>query len=671
MRLLWLTDFFPKSENGEITGGVEARCFFVKRHLESRGANVKIIARLTTGKTWLPPSLASVPERIIFTLTSIIKGLQEDFDIVEGTNFATYTSAWLIGFLKSKPVVFWYPDVFLGNWVENTGFSGYIGELVEKIILKLPVKKYIAISKQTREKLIDNGVNPNKIQVIYCGITPATIPKTENIYDVCAVSRMLPYKRLDDLILASNKLQLKTVILGRGPESERLKDLAGSTITFFDYLPKHSDVLRLISSAKVFCHPSKVEGFGISVLEAMNLAKPVVVSDISIMHETTADKGVIFFEPENIKDLGAKLSKILNDRVLYKKKSKEAQARSGLFNWYDISTQTLDLYKNILKPKILITTDAWRPVWGGGQEHILQTVKLLSSKYDIKIVAPKLLPEVHADKNVYRLGAAFRFPNIFGRVSYLFSVFTYQFTNHFDIIHIQSHDTLFLVPFIKFLKPKTKFIFTAHGKPNGWLEKPWRFVVEKSGFNEILTAAKATFPDKTVIGNGVNVDEIDKLPQKKSKNKFILVWVGRKEDPVKGLKFLESTFKNLKPSYPNLRLNIVSNKSHINVIKELKKANLFILSSVSEGLPLTILEAMAAKLPVVTTDVGDAGEIVRRSGGGLVVEPGSSLSLQHGIEKMLKIKNPKNGYEFVKKNYTWIEVADRIDKTYEKALRNS
>jgi glycosyltransferase involved in cell wall biosynthesis len=54
----------------------------------------------------------------------------------------------------------------------------------------------------------------------------------------------------------------------------------------------------------------------------------------------------------------------------------------------------------------------------------------------------------------------------------------------------------------------------------------------------------------------------------------------------------------------------------------LGRVHVGVLTSRSEGLPLALLEYMAAGLPVVVTDVGDAGALVRASGGGQVVAPG-------------------------------------------------
>ena len=54
----------------------------------------------------------------------------------------------------------------------------------------------------------------------------------------------------------------------------------------------------------------------------------------------------------------------------------------------------------------------------------------------------------------------------------------------------------------------------------------------------------------------------------------------------------------------------------------LKAADGFVLSSAWEGMPNTVMEAMASGLPVVATDVGDVRELVEDGVSGWVVPPG-------------------------------------------------
>jgi glycosyltransferase involved in cell wall biosynthesis len=64
-------------------------------------------------------------------------------------------------------------------------------------------------------------------------------------------------------------------------------------------------------------------------------------------------------------------------------------------------------------------------------------------------------------------------------------------------------------------------------------------------------------------------------------------------------------------------------------------ADLAVLPSTGEGLPMSLIEAIAVGTPVVATDVGDVGWLLERSGGGIAVPVGDAAAFERACERVL------------------------------------
>lgn len=67
----------------------------------------------------------------------------------------------------------------------------------------------------------------------------------------------------------------------------------------------------------------------------------------------------------------------------------------------------------------------------------------------------------------------------------------------------------------------------------------------------------------------------------------------------------------------------------------LAKSDVFVMSSTSEGMPIALLEATAAGLPVVVTDVGGCAEVVEQVGHGIVVPTGSESAYASALSQLI------------------------------------
>ena len=74
-------------------------------------------------------------------------------------------------------------------------------------------------------------------------------------------------------------------------------------------------------------------------------------------------------------------------------------------------------------------------------------------------------------------------------------------------------------------------------------------------------------------------------------------------------------------------------------IKYLKAFDIFILPSLKEGLPYTIIEAMVAELPIITTGVGGIPEMIKDNKTGYLIKPKKPNLIREKIEQI--IANPE------------------------------
>ena len=86
--------------------------------------------------------------------------------------------------------------------------------------------------------------------------------------------RQTPYKKIDLAVIACTALSRELIVIGNGPDHDKLRDLAGETIQFLTDATD-ADVVRYVSQARAFIFPG-IDDFGIAAVEALAAGTPVI-----------------------------------------------------------------------------------------------------------------------------------------------------------------------------------------------------------------------------------------------------------------------------------------------------------------------------------------------------------------------------------------------------------
>ena len=137
--------------------------------------------------------------------------------------------------------------------------------------------------------------------------------------------RHVQHKRFDLAIQACNEIQAKLTVVGDGPETPRLKAMAGPTVKFVGR-PSDKDMVNHISKAEAFVFPNE-EDFGIVAVEAQAAGTPVIAYRAGGSLDTVAEGTTgEFFDEQTVECLAEKLKnfnyKLYNRQAILKNAEK-------------------------------------------------------------------------------------------------------------------------------------------------------------------------------------------------------------------------------------------------------------------------------------------------------------------------------------------------------------
>lgn len=263
-------------------------------------------------------------------------------------------------------------------------FPGYLNNWRKKIYQKMTecaigkADKIITVSHRTEKDLVQKlHIDPKKITVNYIDVDeiykkPVETQHASSVLEKYKLEKGYIYtggglevRKNTESVLRAYKIILDkydhTIDLPQLVVSGKLMPQLAPLVTdveqlvegldikkyvqLLDYVPQE-DLPALYCGASMFVYPSFYEGFGLPVLEAMNVGTPVITSKISSLPEVGGD-AVLYCHPEDVDDLAMVMKNLIVNGHLKEELSKRGKARAAHFSWEKFAQKFLNIVGEI------------------------------------------------------------------------------------------------------------------------------------------------------------------------------------------------------------------------------------------------------------------------------------------------------------------------------------
>lgn len=203
--------------------------------------------------------------------------------------------------------------------------------------------------------------NPQKIITTYEAVDPhfffqndqsIEVPKNYILY----TGNLYPHKNIDVVLKALTKLphlKLKIIcarsIFTKKIENQISKHKLEKQVEFLGYVPDNK-FSQIYHQALALVHPSYLEGFSLTGLEAMALNCPVIAARSSCLPEIY-ENSVLYFDPYNADSLTKLIILLQKSKTLRQKLIKMGHLQIKKYSWDKTAKETFSFYKKIIDEK--------------------------------------------------------------------------------------------------------------------------------------------------------------------------------------------------------------------------------------------------------------------------------------------------------------------------------
>ena len=299
-------------------------------------------------------------ERRIFSRLNKLKSIfdiRKNYDIIH----PTYYDPYVLGRYKGK-LILTVHDMIHERYAD-TYFKHDLYTVQHKKKMIQAADRIIAISESTKRDLLEffPELDPSKISIIYHGasmkaddIHAGEFSRMDGRNYILFVGARWIYKNFKRFVKAvipvlETHKDLHVFCSGGGAFKADELDMFGEYSSRFHQGGLNDDELAAAyKNALCFVFPSEYEGFGIPLLEAFACNCPVVCSGTTSLPEVAGDAAE-YFDPLNVDDISAKISKVIDDETLRTNMKSRGRERLKLFDWDKTARETLECYELALK----------------------------------------------------------------------------------------------------------------------------------------------------------------------------------------------------------------------------------------------------------------------------------------------------------------------------------
>jgi glycosyltransferase involved in cell wall biosynthesis len=237
-----------------------------------------------------------------------------------------------------------------GNSADRRGLKGW---LLRTLWFKLPVKhvaKVTTISEASKAAITSmTGCGEDKIVVIPVAISAdfQRCPKAFNdeLPHILQVGTAVN-KNVERLVQALQGMACRLTIVGKLNESQRkaIQD-CGIAVTNHERL-SHQELVQAYQTCDLAAFASTVEGFGMPIVEAQTVGRPVVTSNVSSMPEVAGD-GACLVDPFDVESIRQGIRRVMEDSGYRNAIVERGYHNAMRFDPNLISKQYLSVYEEV------------------------------------------------------------------------------------------------------------------------------------------------------------------------------------------------------------------------------------------------------------------------------------------------------------------------------------